>query len=124
MYYKEIIKKGTFAMKKSIFFLLSIAIFTLTSSQAAIYKGQRVFKKKCVECHTDGPKFVAKYDKIYWNKVMSDKGTPLKNLHIKSDKAKKSHAYFSSKKYTKKAKHLKQFLIEYSKGSGNIPAWN
>ena len=29
-----------------------------------------------------------------------------------------------SNKYTKKSKHLKQFVIEYAKDSGNVPACN
>lgn len=111
-------------MKKSIFFLLSVTILTLSSSQAAIYKGQRVFKKKCVECHGNGQTFVSKYNIEYWSNIMGSDGTPLKKLHLKSAKAEKSHKYFNSKSYTRKTKHLKQFLVEYAKDSGNIPACN
>ena len=43
---------------------------------------------------------------------------------LKDKDAKKSWKYFKSKKYTKKSKHLKQFVIEYAKDSGNVPACN
>ena len=55
---------------------------------------------------------------------MKKKGKPLAKLHLKKKSAKKSWKYFKSKKYTKKSKHLKQFVIEYAKDSGNVPACN
>ena len=111
-------------MKKTIFFVLSLTILSLSTSQAAIYKGQRVFKKKCVACHDNGQNFVSKYSIEYWENIMKTDGTPLKELHTKSEKAKDSAKYFNSKSYTKKVKHLKQFLIEYAQDSGNVPACN
>ncbi len=111
-------------MSKFIFIVLSLAIFTLTSSNAAIYKGQRIFVKKCLKCHDSGQAFVATYKMKKWKKWMKKKGKPLADLHLKSKKAKKSHKYFKSKKYSKKSKHLKQFLVEYAKDSGNVPACN
>jgi hypothetical protein len=59
-----------------------------------------------------------------WKKWMKKKGKGLADIHLKSKKAKKSHKYFKSKTYTKKSKHLKQFLVEYAKDSGNVPACN
>ena len=55
---------------------------------------------------------------------MKKKGKPLAKLHLKDKDAKKSWKYFKSKTYTKKTKHLKQFLVEYAKDSGNVPACN
>ena len=111
-------------MTKFIFILLSLTIFSLTTSNAAIYKGQRVFVKKCLKCHDAGQSFVSQYKMKKWKKWMKKKGKPLAKLHLKDKKAKKSWKYFKSKKYTKKSKHLKQFLIEYAKDSGNVPACN
>lgn len=111
-------------MKKLVLILLSLTVLTLTSSNAAIYKGQRVFVKKCVKCHDAGQNFVAEYKMKKWKKWMKKKGKPLSALHLKKSKAKKSWKYFKSKKYFKKAKHLKQFLVEYAKDSGNVPACN
>jgi cytochrome c1 len=111
-------------MRKFILILLSLTIFTLTSSNAAIYKGQRVFVKQCLKCHKEGQNFVATYKMRKWKKWMKNKGKPLAQLHLKNKKAKKSYRYFKSKKYTKKTKHLKQFLVEYAKDSGNVPACN
>jgi len=110
-------------MIKIFFLLLSLMIFSL-SSEAAIYKGQRVFIKKCLKCHKEGQNFIAKYKMRKWKKWMKNKGKPLAKLHLKSEKAKKSWKYFESKKYAKKSKHLRQFLIEYAKDSGNVPACN
>ena len=113
-------------MNKFFIFLLSIFVFTSLTSSAAIYKGQREFVKKCVKCHKAGQGFVATKKKRTWKKLMKKKGKKLAKIHLKSNKrkAKKSHRYFKSRKFTKKAKHLKQFLMEYAKDSGNIPACN
>jgi len=111
-------------MTKLILILLSLTIFSLTSANAALYKGQRIFVKKCIKCHDSGQSFVSEYKMKKWKKWMKKKGKPLASLHLKSKKSKKSWKYFKSKKYSKKSKHLKQFLIEYAKDSGNVPACN
>jgi hypothetical protein len=111
-------------MNKFLLIILSLTIFTLSNSNAAIYKGQRIFVKKCLKCHEAGQSFVAEYKMRKWKKLLKKKGKPLADLHLKSKKAKKSWKYFKSKRYSKKSKHLKQFLVEYAKDSGNVPACN
>jgi hypothetical protein len=111
-------------MSKFIWFLLSVTLFTSLASQAAIYKGQKVFIKQCLKCHKGGQSFVAEKKMRSWKKLMKKKGKPLAKLHLKSKKAKKSWKYFKSRKYSKKTKHLQQFLVEYAKDSGNVPACN
>jgi len=111
-------------MNKYILIILSLVVFTLSSSDAAIYKGQRIFIKKCLKCHDSGQNFIAKYKMKKWKKLMRKKGRDLAEIHLQSKKAKKSWKYFKSKKYAKKSKHLKQFLVEYAKDSGNVPACN
>jgi len=108
------------------FFLifLSLTFLTLSPSSAAIYKGQKVFVKKCVKCHDSGQAFVAEHKMRYYKKLMKKKGKKLAKIHLDSKKAKKSWKYFKSKTYAKKSKHLKQFLVEYAKDSGNVPACN
>jgi hypothetical protein len=109
-------------------FRLLLVFVTLTlfalSSEAAIYKGQRVFMKKCLPCHKEGQELLAKYKIYEWQKWMKKQGAPLAEQHLKSEKAQESWDYFKSAKYRKDAKHLKQFLIEYAQDSGNIPACN
>ena len=111
-------------MTKFVLILLSLTIFSLTTANAALYKGQRIFVKKCLKCHDGGQSFVSEYKMKKWKKWMKKKGKPLAALHLKKKKAKKSCKYFKSKKYSKKSKHLRQFLIEYAKDSGNVPACN
>jgi len=112
-------------MNKFFLFILSVTFFTLLNSNAAIYKGQKIFVKTCVQCHEEGQAFIAKKKIRTWKKLMKKKGQPLADLHLKSKDAKKSWKFFKSKsKYTKKTKHLKQFLVEYAKDSGNVPACN
>ncbi len=111
-------------MKKIMLFLLSVIFLTLLPANAAIYKGQKVFVKHCLSCHEAGQTFVAEYKIKKWKKWMKKKGKPLAKLHLKDKDAKKSWNYFKSKKYSKKSKHLKQFVIEYAKDSGNVPACN
>jgi len=105
--------------KLSSFFLLSL--FLLSDADAAIYKGQNIFIKKCIVCHKNGENFVAKHTKAEWEKLLRQDGKPLGALHLKTKKAKKSWKYFKSQKYRKKSKHLREFLVEYAKDSGKIP---
>lgn len=111
-------------MKKSLFFLVFVMCLTVIPSSAAIYKGQKVFVKHCLSCHEGGQTFVAEYKMKKWKKLMKKKGKALAKLHLKDKDAKKSWKYFKSKKFSKKSKHLKQFVIEYAKDSGNVPACN
>ncbi len=99
-------------------------LFTVSSLDAAIYKGQRVFMKECMSCHKICQEFIAKKTQEEWLSLMKDKGQPLSKLHLNSEDAKESWEYFKSKKYIKKSKHLKQFLVEYAKDSGKVPACN
>ena len=117
-------------MKKLSFIFISILLFSAVSSQAALYKGQREYMKVCMKCHLDGESFVSSIKKRTWKKNMKNKGIKLSNIHLKSSKFKeekkykKYKKYFLGKKYTKNIKHLKQFVIEYAKDSGNVPACN
>lgn len=111
-------------MTKSVFIALSILILSFSSADAAIYKGQKEFVKECTKCHESGQTFVSKYKMKEWKKMMDKKGKPLADMHLANLEAKKSWKYFSSSKYTKKSKDLKQFLMEYAKDSGNVPACN
>lgn len=113
-------------MNKFFLFLFSLFVLTSLTSNAAIYKGQREFVKRCVKCHKAGQAFVATKKKREWKKLMSKKGEKLAEIHLESSdpKAKKSQRYFKGRKFSKKARHLKQFLMEYAKDSGNVPACN
>lgn len=102
--------------------LLLFSCLIVVSSDAAVYKGQKVFVKECVKCHTSGQAFVAEKDMRAWAKLMKKKGVKLAKLHLDDKKAEDSWEYFESSKYTKKTKHLKDFLIEYAQDSGNAPA--
>ncbi len=111
-------------MKKMIMFILALTVFGLGSANAAVYKGQKVYIKKCRKCHGGGLEVAASKKKKSWKKLMKKKGEGLAKLHLENKKAKKSWKYFGSKKYRKRAKHLKDFLVEYAKDSGNVPACN
>jgi uncharacterized membrane protein YgaE (UPF0421/DUF939 family) len=115
---------GLNLMSKIFLFFITFSILCLSSLNAAIYKGQRIFVKKCVKCHYSGQSFIAKKEMSEWEELMQNKGKSLAKLHLKDEKAKESWKYFKSKKYYKKSKHLKQFLMEYAKDSGNVPACN
>jgi len=97
-------------------------LLLFTPVSAAVYKGQKIFVKKCRKCHKGGQAFVAQKDIESWQKLMKKKGKPLASLHLEEKKAKASWSYFKSNKYSKKSKHLKEFLIEYAQDSGSVPA--
>lgn len=111
-------------MKKYLFIIAFAYMFVVTSMNAAVYKGHRVYSKVCMKCHTSGQHFAAKRTIYQWKKLMKKKGLRLKKLHLKEAEAKKSWKYFKSSKYKKKARHLRDFLVEYAKDSGNVPACN
>jgi hypothetical protein len=111
-------------MKKFIFIVLSLTVVTLSSSSAAIYKGQNVFSKHCLVCHTNGQATVSSKTKSEWSALLADDGSELSKIHFTNKKAQSSWKYFYSASYKKRVKHLKDFLIEYAKDSGNIPACN
>lgn len=113
-------------MNKVFIFLVSIFVFTSLTSTAAVYKGQREFVKRCVKCHKAGQGFIATKNKKEWKQLMNANGKKLADIHLdsKDTQAVSSHEYFNDRKFTSKAKHLKQFLMEYAKDSGNVPACN
>ncbi len=113
-------------MNKFLISVLSISIFTSIALDAAVYKGQREFVKKCVKCHKSGQVFVSTKKKREWNVFMKNKGEKLAEVHMqsKNEDAEDSHEYFDSRGFTKNSKHLKDFLFEYAADSGNVPACN
>jgi len=111
-------------MNNFFIFFMAITILTLSPLKAAIYKGQAVYVKECSKCHSNGQAYIASRSISKWNGLMKNKGKPLADIHLKDNRAKKSWRYFTSSKYSKKSRHLRQFLVEYAKDTGNIPACN
>jgi mono/diheme cytochrome c family protein len=111
-------------MKKVVFPVLLAALMTGVVSEAAVYKGQREFHKQCKACHDDGQDIASTFKRRTWKKMMKNSGEGLAELHLNNEKAKKSWKYFKSKKFQKNSKHLKDFMVEYAKDSGNVPACN
>lgn len=103
-------------------------LFLAISSQAALYKGQRVYSKVCVSCHTSGEAFIGEKTQYEWDGFMENDGEKLINVHLESEKFKqeekykKYKKYFQSRKFKKRARHLKEFLMEYAQDSGNVAA--
>ncbi|MEE8589444.1 MAG: cytochrome c [Sulfurimonadaceae bacterium] len=111
-------------MRKIIMYVLAITVLGLGSAEAAVYKGQKVYIKKCRKCHGGGLEVAASKKKRTWKKLLKNKGEGMAKLHLENKKAKKSHKYFKSKKFKKRARHLNDFMVEYAKDSGNVPACN
>lgn len=111
-------------MNKIIFYIISAFFITQVTSEAAVYKGQRVYVKECRHCHGGGQSIAASKNMRTWKKMLKDKGADLAAIHLSNDKAKDSWEYFNSDKFQKKAKDLKDFLVEYAKDSGKVPACN
>jgi cytochrome c1 len=97
-------------------------------AQAALYKGQKVYKKVCMECHTGGESFIGERSQFEWEEYTVKKGKKLAETHLESSKFKEEKEYkkykkfFEGKKYKKNIKHLKEFLMEYASDSGNVAA--
>jgi len=108
-------------MTKVFIVFLGLTIFVVSSSNAAVYKGQKEFIKQCRKCHTPAQGFVSSHTAAEWEKIFTNDGKNLVALHLKEKKAKAAWNYFKGKKYPKKVKHLRQFFMEYAKDSGNVP---
>lgn len=105
----------------------TVAITLLASStllNAATYKGQKIYIETCKECHGGGQGLAGSKKQRGWKKIMENDGEKLAQVHLNSKKAEASWSYFNSKAYTKNAKHLEDFLVEYASDSGNVPACN
>ncbi len=113
-------------MKFPLALMVGLFLLSVPALEAAVYKGQKEYVKKCRKCHGGGQKVAASKRMRDWKKLLNkkNKGIELAGIHLDSDKAKKSWKYFNSKKYRKKAKHLRDFIVEYAKDSGNVPACN
>jgi len=109
-------------MRHSITLIVGLTLFFTTSSSAAIYKGRITYKEVCQSCHQKGDEIFASKTQEEWRRIMKDNGVGLAKLHFQSKKTMPSWEYFSSDVYAKNSRHLKDFLIEYAKDSGNVLA--
>jgi len=109
-------------MKKK-FFIIGI-VFSLfsTSLMATAYKGQRVYAKNCVSCHGKG-EYIQSKTAAQWDAVLGKRGEKLAKIHLASPKAVDAAAFFTSKKYKRNIRHLRDFLKEYAK-DGKVPTCN
>ncbi len=110
-------------IRKFLLLIITSSLFLSINVSAASYKGQRVYSKRCVKCH-GRQDFIESKTRKQWKRLMKHKGQKLAELHLKSKKAEKSWKYFKSKRFKRKTKHLKDFLVEYAKDSGRVPACN
>ena len=106
--------------------MIVLSLLFMPALEAAVYKGQKVYVKKCRKCHGGGQKIAADKRMKEWKELLNkkNKGAGLAKIHLDSKKAKKSWKYFDSKKYRKRARHLRDFMVEYARDSGNVPACN
>ncbi len=111
-------------MKKLLLASTLLGILVLPSLDAAVYKGQMEYVKKCRKCHGEGQKLLASHTTEEWEELMNNKGKALASEHLRTDDAKASWEYFESEKFRDKAKHLRDFMMEYASDSGNVPACN
>ncbi len=107
-------------MRHSIFIMLVLNIFIMTTADAAIYKGQKFYVEDCQSCHPSECDIVTSKTKDAWQKMMKDKGRGLARVHLSYKKTEKSWEYFDSEKYKNRSRHLKDFLVEYAKDSGKV----
>ena len=111
-------------MKRLAVGVCAVAFLLLSSSDAAVYKGQKEYVKKCRKCHGGGQELASSKTMEEWENIMSNDGTELIKFHLKDKKAKKALNYFEDKRFKKKARHLEDFFVEYAEDSGNVPACN
>ncbi len=108
------------------FVIFSLMVLFLSSVDAALYKGQKEYVKRCSKCHSDGHTFISKKTSAQWEEYMKNSAEELVKVHLNSsdENAKNSFDYFKNNKPEKNANHLMEFLMEYAKDSGKVPACN
>jgi hypothetical protein len=111
-------------MNKIFVSIISLFFFAELTSSAAVYKGQRMYVKEYRGCHGGGQGMAASKRAREWKKMLNNDGEELVKVHADSKKAEKSWDYFKSNNFQSNSKHLKDFLMEYSKDSGKVPACN
>lgn len=111
-------------MNKTNQFIIYSFLLAAPLLNAATYKGQKVYIESCKECHGGGQEIAASKNTRTWEKIMDKKGEKLADIHMASKKAQASWSYFGDRKFTKNSKHLEDFLTEYARDSGNVPACN
>lgn len=122
--------------------LLILLVLSGQLLQAAVYKGQRIYIKKCRICHQGGEKVATRKTMQGWQTYFNHNGAALVAVHLGStmvanqismlhSKGKASSLtqerlenYFKSGKFQKRSRHLRDFLVQYAKDSGNVPACN
>ena len=109
-------------MIKLIFLILSFTMVFSLALNAASYKGQKEYMKKCKSCHGGGQDVAASKTMDEWRVLLSGSGKQLADLHVNNIKAKDSVEYFTGRRYKKKLKHLKDFMVKFAEDSGNVPA--
>lgn len=111
-------------MQKLNVFAVVAAILMVSNMEAATYKGQKIYIESCKECHGGGQELAGSKTQRNWGKLLDKKGEKLADIHLNSKKAQASWSYFTDKSFTKGARHLEDFLVEYASDSGNVPACN
>ncbi len=111
-------------MNKYILYVITLIFLSSMPLSGAVYKGQREFSKKCISCHSKPQEFISSLTIEQWEEQIGKDGEKLAKVHTSNEKAQESWKYFNSEKYKKKLKHLRDFLVEFAKDSGNVPTCN
>ncbi len=111
-------------MNKMNRFITLLFLAVVPMLDAATYKGQKAYIESCKSCHGGGQELAASKKMRTWEKIMDKKGEKLADIHMASKRAEASWDYFQDRKFTKDARHLEDFLVEYARDSGNVPACN
>ena len=108
------------------FVIFSLIFFTLSSAEAALYKGQKEYIKRCSKCHSSGHEFISKKSSLEWQEYMKESAAKLTSVHLQigDEKIRNSYDYFKDGSIEKNSTHLLEFLMEYAKDSGRVPACN
>jgi len=102
-------------MKK--IYMVCISIFMVVDLSAAVYKGQKYYKKRCAKCHGSGQAMAESKKMRKWKKLFRHKGLSVVAIH----KDTKANTYMLKKKTRKELSHLKEFFVYFAEDSGRVP---
>lgn len=107
------LKRSTILLSSSL-----LVLFTTSTLNADIKKGQRAYLKQCKKCHGNGTKGAAMKSQDEWEELFDENGKMIKAAHAGT----KGELYINGTKFEKSAPDLKDFLYEYGNDSGNVPS--
>lgn len=99
-------------------------LFVSLSLNASNYKGYKLYKKNCIECHGLAVNYVGTRKNQEWKKFFRPDPLKLYTVHkafLRDSSQQKTVEYFKGEKFQANIKNYIDFFRHFSSDSGNVP---